>query len=87
VRCTDLNPDNIGSEKYGVEIWNGRKDTGRLIEKSDIVLATASTVNNNTFDEIYKKAQRLGKRLIVFGVTGAGAAALLGLERLCFLPH
>lgn len=87
VRCTDLNPDNIGSKKYGAEIRDGKTDTGKLIEWSDIILVTASTINNNTFDEIYEKAHRLGRRLIVFGVTGAGAAALLGLERLCFLPH
>ncbi len=87
VRCTDLNPDNAGSKKYGVEIRDGRTETGRLIDWCDVALATASTINNNTFDEIREKADTRGKRLIVFGVTGAGAAALLGLERVCFQPH
>ena len=87
VRCTDLNPANIGSRKYGAEIRDGRTYTGKLIDWCDIVLVTASTINNNTFDEIRDNADKLGKRLIIFGVTGAGAAALLGLERVCFKPH
>jgi uncharacterized protein (DUF4213/DUF364 family) len=84
VRCTDLNPNNIGLKKYGAEIWDGRTDTGRLIEWCDIVLVTASAINNNTFDDIRGKANAQNKRLIIFGVTGAGPSALLGLERVCF---
>jgi len=51
------------------------------------LLATSSTTNNNTFDDIKEKADAKGKRLIIFGVTGAAASALLGLERVCFQPH
>ncbi len=87
VRCTDLNPSNVGSKKYGAEIWDGRTDTGKLIDWCDLLLVTASTINNNTFDEIKEKADSQGKRLIIFGVTGAGASALLGMERVCFKPH
>lgn len=87
VRCTDLNPRNTGSRKYGAEIWDGRTETSRLISWSDLLLVTSSTMVNNTFDDIKKEAVSQDKRLIVFGVTGAGAAALLGLERLCFQPH
>ncbi len=87
VRCTDLNTENIGTKKYGVEIRDGMTDTGKMIEWCDIVLVTASAINNNTFDEIREKAEKERKRLIVFGVTGAAAAVLLGLERLCFRPH
>jgi uncharacterized protein (DUF4213/DUF364 family) len=87
VRCTDLNPDNIGSKKYGAEIWDGRTDTGKLIKWCDVVLVTASTINNNTFDSIRAGANAQRKRLIIFGVTGAGASALLGLERVCFRGH
>jgi len=87
VRCTDLNPDNIGNRKYGAAIWDGGKDTVKLIKWCDIVLATSSTINNDTFNEIRRKADEFGKRLIIFGVTGAGAAELLGLERLCYQPH
>jgi uncharacterized protein (DUF4213/DUF364 family) len=87
VRCTDLNPNNIGGTKYGAEIWDGRTDTERLIKWCDLVLATSSTIVNNTFDEIRKKAMSQGKRLIIFGVTGAGVSKLVGLEILCFQPH
>ncbi|MHB8105078.1 MAG: Rossmann-like domain-containing protein, partial [Dehalococcoidales bacterium] len=81
VRCTDLNPNNTGTKKYGAEIWDGRIQTERLIKWCDLVLATSSTIINNTFDEIREKANVQGKRLIIFGVTGTGVSALLGLER------
>ena len=29
VRVVDLNPDNIGSSKYGVEVWDGQSDLPR----------------------------------------------------------
>jgi uncharacterized protein (DUF4213/DUF364 family) len=87
VRCTDLNPDNTGSTKYGIEIRDGRTETEKLIKWCDLVLATSSTIINNTFDEIRERTTREGKRLIIFGVTGAGAAALAGLERLCYKGH
>jgi uncharacterized protein (DUF4213/DUF364 family) len=87
VKCTDLNPKNIGTRKYGAEIWDGRTHTGRLIDWSDLLLVTSSTIVNNTFDDIKNAADSTNKRLITFGVTGAGAAKLLGLERLCFQPH
>jgi hypothetical protein len=87
IRCTDLNPRNIGSQKYGAEVWDGRTDTERLISWCDILLATSSTIVNNTFDSIKAEADTKDKRLIIFGVTGAGVSALLGFERLCFQPH
>jgi uncharacterized protein (DUF4213/DUF364 family) len=87
VRCTDLNPDNVGAMKYGIEIRDGRTETGKLIKWCDLVLATSSTIINNTFDEIRERATREGKRLIIYGVTGAGAAAMAGLGRLCYKGH
>jgi hypothetical protein len=87
VRCTDLNPANIDAVKYGIEVWDGKTDTVRLIEWCNLVLATSSTIVNNTFDDIRREAVSRGRRLIVFGVTGAGAAAMTGLEILCFQPH
>jgi len=87
VRCTDLNPKNIGTDKFGAEIWDGRTDTEKLIIWCDVVLATSSTIVNATYDDIKTLADTYGKRLIIFGVTGAGVAALLGLERLCYQPH
>lgn len=87
VRCTDLNPKNVGTLKYGAEIWDGRTDTTRIIDWSDLLLVTSSTIVNNTYDAINEMASSRGKRIINFGVTGAGVSVLLGLERLCFQPH
>jgi len=87
VCCTDLNPKNVGSQKFGAEIWDGRTETTRLISWCDLLLVTSSTIVNNTFDGIREETVSQGKRLIIFGVTGAGVSALLGLERVCFLAH
>jgi hypothetical protein len=87
VRCTDLNPKNIGSPRSGIEIWDGRTETERLIRWSNLLLVTSSTIVNNTFDSIREEAMAQNKRLINFGVTGAGVSALLGLERVCFRAH
>jgi uncharacterized protein (DUF4213/DUF364 family) len=87
VRCTDLNPKNIGSQKFGVEIWDGSSQNTELSRWCDLLLVTSSTLTNNTFDAIRAEADSQGKRLIIFGVTGAGTSALLGLERVCFQAH
>jgi uncharacterized protein (DUF4213/DUF364 family) len=87
MRCTDLNPKNAGSQKFGVEIWDGRTATQELIQWSDLVFVTSSTMVNNTFDEIRQDVLAQGKHLITFGVTGAGVSALTDVERLCFRAH
>jgi uncharacterized protein (DUF4213/DUF364 family) len=87
IRCTDLNPDNIGAVKYGAEILDGKQKTTELIGWCDLVLATGSTIVNNTFDAIREQALARRKRLVLFGVTGLGAAALAGLKVLCFRGH
>ena len=87
VRCTDLNPDNIGVDKYGVIIRDGRTETEKLIAWSDLILVTSSAIVNNTFDGIREIAVSQGRRLILFGVTGAGVAALTKQEILCFQAH
>jgi uncharacterized protein (DUF4213/DUF364 family) len=84
VNCTDLNQNNIDIGKFGIEIWNGRTETKRLIGSSDIVLVTSSTLVNDTFESINDMFDTEGKRLIIFGVTGAGMSELFGLDRLCF---
>jgi uncharacterized protein (DUF4213/DUF364 family) len=87
VRCTDLNPKNIGTLKYSAEIWDGRTETKKLINWSDLLLVTSSTIVNDTFDGIREEAISQEKHLITFGVTGAAALKLLGLERVCFKAH
>jgi len=87
VRSTDLNSTNIGSCMYGVVIWDGKTDTQQLIDWCQVMLVTSSTMVNNTFDIIHQTATALHKRLITFGVTGAGVCALTALERLCPFSH
>jgi hypothetical protein len=87
VRCTDLNPKNVASRKFGVEIWDGREATQGLVQWSDLVLVTSSTIVNNTFDGVQQEVLSQGKHLITFGVTGAGVSALTDVERLCFRAH
>ena len=87
VRCTDLNPKNAGLLKFGAEIWDGRTETSRLIQWCDLLLATSSTIVNNTFDGIRAEVVSQDRQLIIFGVTGAGVSALLDLKRVCFQAH
>lgn len=87
VRCSDLNPKNIGTVKSGVTILDGKKDNIDLVKWADIVFITSSSIVNNSIDYIRKKAMEMNKQFIVFGVSGAGASALLGIDRLCFFGH
>lgn len=87
VLCSDLNPKNIGSNKSGVTILDGKKDNLELVKKSDIVLITSSAIVNGTIDRIRKEALAMKREFIIFGVSGAGAAVLLDIRRLCFLSH
>jgi hypothetical protein len=87
VHCTDLNPDNIGSNKFGVIIWDGTTENTALVRWCDVVMITSSALVNNTFDDVRQKALSAGKHLISFGVTGAGICELLGIERLCTFGH
>lgn len=83
MRITDLNPQNIGKSKFGVTLWDGRTRTAELIEESDLVVATGTTLVNGTFDEILRLTRAAGKRVIVYGITCAGVCRLMNLERWC----
>jgi len=83
VRVVDLNPDNIGSSKYGIEVWDGQTDLPRLMEWSEVGLVTGSSIVNGTIDEIIRRFKDESKPLVFFGNTISGTAALLNLDRLC----
>jgi len=87
VQCSDLDTKNIGVDKFGVIISDGIAENGNLIEWCDLMLVTGSTTVNNTFDELYKTITAKRKQLITFGITGAGIAALLNLDRICPFGH
>ncbi|TEB12905.1 Rossmann-like domain-containing protein [Pelotomaculum propionicicum] len=75
----DLDPANIGQTKNGVLIRDGAVDLDKYIETSDVIFATGSTICNATIDTLYNAPIPL----VLFGTTGAGAAALLGINRFC----
>jgi len=85
IRCLDRDEDNIGKEKFGVKIEFGDdKTTEDLFLTSDLVLATGSSVVNGSLVDILNLAQKTNTPLYLYGTTIAGAAKLLGLNRLCF---
>lgn len=83
LRITDLNPDNVGKTRWGVEIWDGETRAGDLVGESDLVLLTGTTLVNGTFDALSEEIRRHGKEYLIYGVTAAGVSALLGLHRFC----
>ncbi|MFH1437407.1 MAG: DUF364 domain-containing protein, partial [Pseudomonadota bacterium] len=87
IRCSDLNERNINEKINGIGIEDGATANIRLVEWSDLALVTSTTIVNDTFDEIFNAAKKNGKQLILYGVSGAGLSALLGLRRMCALGH
>lgn len=81
IRVTDLDPDNVGKSRFGVVIEDAA-NTAEIISWSDVVLATGTTVVNDTYRSV------IGSRPVVFyGVTIAGIARLMGYERYCHCGH
>ena len=83
VHISDLYSGNIGRERFGVEVWDGGDRTEELIEKSDVILITGTTLQNDTFENIRRFIEKHGKTGLVYGVTAAGVCALSGIERIC----
>jgi uncharacterized protein (DUF4213/DUF364 family) len=81
IRVTDLDMNNIDTEKFGVLIEGPENTTGNL-DWCDIALVTGTTIVNDTIDQF-----RISKPVIFFGVTIAGAAQLLGLHTICYHGH
>jgi uncharacterized protein (DUF4213/DUF364 family) len=83
VKVVDLNKVNIGSVKYGAEVWDGNIMAEQLVENSDLILVTGTTFVNGTFDRIWKAIQRYQKKYLVYGVTSVGICEHMGLNRIC----
>ncbi|MDD2554536.1 MAG: DUF364 domain-containing protein [Desulfotomaculaceae bacterium] len=75
----DLDPANIGQVKSGVLIESGAIGLDKHLAACDVIFATGSTICNDTADALTQG----GKPLVIFGTTGAGAAALLDIPRFC----
>lgn len=83
VLISDLNPKNSGATKHGVKILDGRSNTDFLIENSDGLVITGTTLVNQTIDFILDKANAAGKKYIIYGVTCASVCAVMDLPRIC----
>lgn len=81
IRVTDLDKNNIGTEKFGVLIA-GPENTADNLDWCDIALVTGTTIVNNTIDQF-----RISKPVIFYGVTISGAAQLLDLHTVCYYGH
>ena len=84
VLVSDLNPNVIGSEKWGVVVLDGAKDNKRIMDEADYVLVTGSAIVNGTFSDLYYYLQDNNKPFAAFGNTISGVAALMSIPRVCF---
>lgn len=76
-RVLDLDPDNIGKTLHGARI-EGPEAREDALKQADLVLVTGSTLANGSLQDFLG-----GPEVVVYGVTGAAACALLGLTRFC----
>ncbi len=83
VRIVDLNPDNIGTHRFGVRIGDGGTAIEALVRESDHVLVTGTTLCNGTFDAIRTLLDRTATPWMLYGVTAAGTCRLLDLPHFC----
>lgn len=77
LRVLDMDPDNIGSRKFRVTI-EGPENTGEVIRWADLLLVTGTTLVNRTIEQFL-----VGKPVLFYGTTIAGAARLMGWDRFC----
>ncbi len=80
VRVLDLNPKNVGQIRCGIKVEHGIEDYKEVVlDWADVVLCTGSTICNGSIVNFID----IGKEVLFFGITAAGAVQLLGLKRLC----
>jgi len=76
-RLLDLDPDNIGKNKFGVRV-EGPEKTNEAVAWAELLLVTGTTLVNDTIASFLK-----GKHVIFYGTTIAGTASLMGWDRFC----
>jgi hypothetical protein len=82
MRALDLDPDNVGTEKFGVRIESGENFEDGL-DWCDMIFATGSTIVNGTITHFLN----CGKPAVFFGVTISAPAKILGLSSYCHCGH
>jgi len=81
IRVVDLDTDNVGQRRCGVLIEDVAY-TKEILSWADLILATGTTVVNDTLTPLL-----IEKPIIFYGVTIAGVAYLKGYEQYCFCGH
>lgn len=81
IRVVDLDPDNVEQKRCGVLIEDVAH-TKEILSWADVILATGTTVVNNTLTSLL-----IEKSITFYGVTIAGVAYLKGYEQYCFCGH
>ena len=81
LRVLDMDPDNIGTQKFGVTIESA-ENTDDAVQWADLLLVTGTTLANGSITPLMDK-----KPIIFYGTTVAGAAHLMGWERFCPCSH
>ncbi|MBW1997678.1 MAG: hypothetical protein JRJ29_06905 [Deltaproteobacteria bacterium] len=76
-RVLDLDPDNIGTVKFGVLV-EGPDSTADAVAWADLLLVTGTTLVNGTIQDFLHI-----KPLLFYGTTIAGAAYLMDWDRFC----
>jgi hypothetical protein len=81
LRVLDLDPDNIGTERFGVMI-EGPERTEDAKDWADLLAVTGTTLVNGSIGSFLGE-----KPFLFYGTTIAGAAHLMGWERFCARSH
>ena len=80
VRVLDLNPEIVGTVRSGVLVEDGMAAYQDVVRDwAELVLCTGSTLCNGSFVNFLD----IGKPVLFFGTSCAGAAHVLGAERFC----
>jgi len=82
VRVIDLDPDNVNSRRKGVLVESA-ENADEVINWAELLLVTGTTVVNGTIENFIGS----GRKTVFYGVTIAGPAVVLGLNRFCALGH
>ncbi len=82
VRVVDLDPENIGEVRQGVRIESQDK-VDEIIDWSELILVTGTTVVNDTIELFLDR----NRPVVFYGVTIAGPARVLNLNRFCVKGH
>ena len=80
MRVLDLNPEIVGTVRSGVLVEDGMAAYQDVVRVwAELVLCTGSTLCNGSFVNFLD----IGKPVLFFGTSCAGAAHILGAERYC----